>query len=140
MLIAGLSMRGFRSLAKSDLRTSRRRNLSGAMRYLFDRASTTGKFHRLVIDVDEGRYWAEVSDDRFYMPREPETEEELREREAEGGGEDEAGRRRKSGAPRRGGRRAGDLQLRSVEAGAAATSAQAGALRRVQGAALKPVS
>ena len=44
------------------------------MRYLFDRASATGKYHRLVIDVDEGRYWAEVSDDRFYLPREPETE------------------------------------------------------------------
>ena len=75
-LIAGLSIRGLRSLAKSDLRTSAAK-LSGAMRYLFDRASTTGKYHRLVIDVDEGRYWAEVSDDRFFLPREPETEEEL---------------------------------------------------------------
>ena len=72
-LISGMSIRGLRSLAKSDLRASTSR-LSGAVRYLFDRASTTGKYHRLVIDVDEGRYWAEVSDDRFYIPREPETE------------------------------------------------------------------
>jgi general secretion pathway protein H len=72
-LMSGMSIRGLRSLAKSDLRASTSR-LSGAVRYLFDRASTTGKYHRLVIDVDEGRYWAEVSDDRFYIPREPETE------------------------------------------------------------------
>jgi general secretion pathway protein H len=72
-LISGMSIRGLRSLAKSDLRGSTSR-MSGAIRYLFDRASTTGKYHRLVIDVDEGRYWAEVSDDRFYIPREPETE------------------------------------------------------------------
>ncbi|MBC8131388.1 MAG: prepilin-type N-terminal cleavage/methylation domain-containing protein [Deltaproteobacteria bacterium] len=72
-LISGMSIRGLRSLAKTDLRSSTSR-MSGAIRYLFDRASTTGKYHRLVIDVDEGRYWAEVSDDRFYIPREPETE------------------------------------------------------------------
>jgi general secretion pathway protein H len=72
-LMAGMSIRGLRSLAKTDLRANTSR-LSGAFRYLFDRASTTGKYHRLVIDVDEGRYWAEVSDDRFYIPREPETE------------------------------------------------------------------
>lgn len=72
-LIAGMSIRGLRALAKSDLRASTSR-MSGAIRYLFDRASVTGKYHRLVIDVDEGRYWAESSDDRFYMPREPETE------------------------------------------------------------------
>lgn len=76
-LIAGMSIRGIRSLAKSDLRASTAR-LSGAVRFLFDRASTTGKYHRLVIDLDEGRYWAEVSDDRFYMPREPETEASLK--------------------------------------------------------------
>lgn len=72
-LIAGLSIRGLRSIAKSDLRSSVS-HLSGAMRYLFNRAATTGKYHRLVIDVDQGRYWAEVTDDQFYIPREPETE------------------------------------------------------------------
>ena len=72
-LLAALSIRGLRSLARSDLRASVTQ-LSGAIRYLFDRASTTGQYHRLVIDLDAGRYWAEVSDDTFYLPRDPETE------------------------------------------------------------------
>jgi len=72
-LLAALSIRGLRSLARSDLRASVT-HLSGAIRYLFDRASTTGQYHRLVIDLDAGRYWAEVSDDTFYLPRDPETE------------------------------------------------------------------
>jgi len=92
-LVMGSAVRGFRALAKSDLRASAKK-LSGAARYLFDRASTTGKTHRLVIDLDSGVYWAEVSDDKFYLPREKETlasrlrakqdlEEELRRRELE---------------------------------------------------------
>jgi general secretion pathway protein H len=72
-LLAALSIRGLRSLARSDLRASVS-HMSGAIRYLFDRASTTGKYHRLVIDLDQGKYWAEVSDDQFYLPRDPETE------------------------------------------------------------------
>jgi general secretion pathway protein H len=80
-LIMGSAVRGFRSLAKSDLRSATAK-LSGAMRYLFDRASTTGKQHRLVLDLNEGRYWAEVSDDRFYIPSELETEASRR-KEAE---------------------------------------------------------
>src|SRR5262245_57794919 len=77
----GAAIRGMRSLAKSDLRASATR-MAGSMRYLFDRASTTGRIHRLVMDFEDGRYWAEVSDDRYYMPRERETEE-TREKEAE---------------------------------------------------------
>jgi general secretion pathway protein H len=68
-LITGSAVRGFRSLAKSDLRAGTA-HLSGAIRYLFDRASTTGKYHRLVLDLNEGRYWAEVSDVKFYVPDE----------------------------------------------------------------------
>ena len=49
--------------------------MAGAVRYLFDRASTTGKVHRLVLDMDKGHYWAEVSDDRFIMASGRETEE-----------------------------------------------------------------
>ena len=58
------------------------------MRYLFDRASVTGKIHRIVIDMETGMYWAEVSDDRFYIPRE-ETLEQLHEREEKEAAEDE---------------------------------------------------
>jgi prepilin-type N-terminal cleavage/methylation domain-containing protein len=73
-LIMGVAVRGMRSMLKSDLRATSIK-MAGAIRYLFDRASTTGKIHRLVIDFEQGRYWAEVSDDRFYMPRERETDE-----------------------------------------------------------------
>ena len=73
-LMVGGSVKGFRSLRKADLREATT-HLSGAMRYLFDRASMTGKIHRLVIDMETGMYWAEVSDDRFYIPREAESEQ-----------------------------------------------------------------
>ena len=86
-LLVGLSVNGFRNLRKANLRESSAQ-LSGAMRYLFDRASVTGKIHRLVVDMESGMYWAEVSDDKFYIPRE-ETEEQLREREDKEAAEDE---------------------------------------------------
>jgi general secretion pathway protein H len=72
-LVMTVAVRGVRSLAKSDMRTSAVK-MAGAIRYLFDRASTTGRMHRLVIDFEQGRYWAEVSDDRFYIPHERETD------------------------------------------------------------------
>jgi prepilin-type N-terminal cleavage/methylation domain-containing protein len=72
-LVMTLAVRGARSLAKSDMRTSAVK-MAGAIRYLFDRASTTGRIHRLVLDFETGKYWAEVSDDRYYMPREKETD------------------------------------------------------------------
>ena len=83
-LIASIGVKGFRAVTKSDLRATTA-HLSGAIRYLFDRASITGKYHRLVIDLTEGKYWAEVSDDRFYAPNEAETPADRRKRE-----EDEA--------------------------------------------------
>jgi prepilin-type N-terminal cleavage/methylation domain-containing protein len=72
-LVMGVAVRGIRSMAKSDMRTSAVK-MAGAIRYLFDRASTTGKIHRLVIDFESKKYWAEVSDDAYYMPRERETD------------------------------------------------------------------
>ena len=80
-LVVGSAVAGLRSMAKSDLRSSASR-MAGTIRYLFDRASTTGKIHRLVLDMDKGRYWAEVSDDRFIMAGGRETEES-RKREAD---------------------------------------------------------
>jgi general secretion pathway protein H len=92
-LITAGAVRGFRSLAKSDLRSGTA-HLSGAIRYLFDRASTTGKYHRLVIDLNEGRYWAEVSDDKFYVPREAESVVDRRRREEEDAKEDAEDKRK----------------------------------------------
>jgi len=92
-VVVGLGARGLRSLAKSDLRESSA-HLSGAMRYLFDRASTTGKMHRLVLDMETDQYWAEVSDDRFYIPREAESEQAMRRREDREADEDEEEQKR----------------------------------------------
>ncbi len=73
-LVSTLALRGFRTVARTELR-GQAMKLAGSIRYLFNRASTTGKIHRLVIDFDSGKYWAEVTDDRVYLPRERETEE-----------------------------------------------------------------
>jgi prepilin-type N-terminal cleavage/methylation domain-containing protein len=95
-LVSMASVAGFRAVAKSELRGQSTR-LSGAIRYLFDRASATGKLHRLVIDFDDGSYWAEESDDRFYMPGQRETEES-RQEEAERIAEEEEAEKEKQEA------------------------------------------
>src|SRR3954451_20301953 len=92
-LLTGGAVRGFRSIAKSDLRSGSE-HLSGALRYLCDRASTTGKYHRLVLDLNEGRYWAEISDDKFYVPREAESQFDRRRREEDEAQQDEDERRK----------------------------------------------
>ena len=87
-LVMTLGVTGLRRLARSDLRADTT-HLAGAMRFLFDRASTTGKTHRLVLDLEGGRYWAEVTDDKFFVPRDAETPDETRRREAAEAQEDE---------------------------------------------------
>jgi prepilin-type N-terminal cleavage/methylation domain-containing protein len=87
-LIMSMGVGALRSLARSDLRADAT-HLSGAMRFLFDRASTTGKTHRLVLDLEGGRYWAEVSDDKFFVPRDAESPEAARRREDTENHEDE---------------------------------------------------
>jgi len=93
-LLAGLGVTGFRAITKGDLREGTA-HLAGAIRYLFDRASITGKYHRLVIDLTEGRYWAEVSDDRFFAPNQAESEPERRKREEKEDAAEEEERKRK---------------------------------------------
>ena len=65
-LAMGASVYGFRAIAKSDLRSSSSK-LAGAIRYCFDRAVTTGAYYRLVLDLDDNKYWAERSDERAYL-------------------------------------------------------------------------
>jgi general secretion pathway protein H len=79
-LIATIGVKGFRTVTKGSLREESA-HMAGAIRFLFDRASITGKYHRLVIDLNEGRYWAEVSDDKFYAPNQAESEPDRRKRE-----------------------------------------------------------
>ena len=81
-LVTVLSVAGLRSFAKSDLRNTAG-HLAGAIRFLFDRASTTGKVHRLVLDFDNGKYWAEVTDDPFIFAGGGKETEESRRKEAE---------------------------------------------------------
>jgi len=59
---------GVRRLRQSDLRTASTR-LAGALKFAYDRAVTSGRYYRLVIDLDQKTYWPEVSDDRFYLSR-----------------------------------------------------------------------
>jgi general secretion pathway protein H len=92
-LVATLGVRGFHAVAKTNLRSSAA-HMSGAIRFLFDRASITGKYHRLVIDLGEGRYWAEVSDDRFYAPNQAETAADRQKREDDERTADEDDRKR----------------------------------------------
>lgn len=93
-LMTGGAIKGLRSLRRTDLREATT-HMSGAVRYLFDRASTTGKVHRLVIDIETGKYWAEISDDRFYVPHEAESEQGLRMREEKEAEADEEERRKR---------------------------------------------
>jgi general secretion pathway protein H len=87
-LLATIGVKGFKSVRKSDLREATA-HFSGAIRYLFDRSSITGKYHRLVIDLNEGKYWAEQSDDKFYAPNQAETVAEQRKREEKEAAADE---------------------------------------------------
>lgn len=92
-LIATIGVKGFRTVTKGSLREGSA-HMSGAIRFLFDRASITGKYHRLVIDLNEGRYWAEVSDDRFYAPNQAESESDRQKREAKEDAAEEEERKR----------------------------------------------
>ena len=66
--VMSASVYGFRSVAKSELRGSASK-LAGAIRYCFDRAVTTGSYYRIVLDLDGNKYWAERSDERYYLSR-----------------------------------------------------------------------
>lgn len=92
-MIATIGVKGFRTVTKGNLREGSA-HMAGAIRFLFDRASITGKYHRLVIDLKEGRYWAEVSDDRFFAPNQAESESDRQKREEKEDAADEEERKR----------------------------------------------
>jgi type II secretory pathway pseudopilin PulG len=68
-MVSGATL-GLRAVTRTDLRASAVK-LSSSLRYLHDRARATAKNHRLVLDLDSGSYWAEETDDRFYLSKEP---------------------------------------------------------------------
>jgi general secretion pathway protein H len=73
------------SMRKSNLRTAATQ-LTGAIKYTYDRAVATGKYYRLVIDLDAKRFYPEVSDDRFYLLRDRDRGRRPPEEEDESGG------------------------------------------------------
>lgn len=81
--LTGAVVVGARGMRRSELKRSAAR-LAGAMRFAFDRALTTGRTYRLVLDMSSHKYWAETTDDRFLLPldkqRAAEEEEEERKR------------------------------------------------------------
>jgi general secretion pathway protein H len=70
-MMLGGAVYGFRAVARSDLRSSASK-LGAAIRYCFDRSITTGSYYRIVLDLDNNRYWAERSDERMYLQRDKE--------------------------------------------------------------------
>ena len=135
-LIATIGVKGFRTVTKSNLREGTA-HMSGAIRYLFDRASVTGKYHRLVIDLNDGKYWAEVWDDRFYAPNQAESEADRQKREEKEAAADADERKRQERQQSLYGNSSSSSaaldQLRHVEAGGGRVSSQACPLRGVQG-------
>ena len=134
-LITGGAVRGFRSLAKSDLRAGTA-HLSGAIRYLFDRASTTGQVPppgaRPRREGATGPRSPTTSSTCRARPRAPRFDRRRREEEEAKDDEEE---KRKAGG--RGGDQGSSygfgLELRRLEARRGGVPPQARALRRLQG-------
>ncbi len=93
---SGAVMVSYRSSGRASARSQAGR-LAAAIRYLYDRAVTTGSYYRLVLDLSKNKYWAEQSEHRFYLvrnkesspgrgqaPDEQERERRLREEEERG--------------------------------------------------------
>lgn len=61
-LMMGAVVTSLNALTRADLRSAAFRT-AGAIRYTFDRATMTGMYMRLAIDIDKGQVWIEQSDD-----------------------------------------------------------------------------
>ena len=93
-LIVTSGCKGFRTVTKSDLRRVDARTCRARSATCSIGRRSTGKYHRLVIDLNEGKYWAEVSDDRSTSPNQAETERTRRKREEKEAAADEEQRKR----------------------------------------------
>src|SRR5262245_45418426 len=75
LLIIGAAFAAILISARQSNRAGARANagkLASAIRYTYDRAVTTGGYYRLVFDLSANKYWAERSDERFYLVRDKE--------------------------------------------------------------------
>lgn len=65
-LVAGGAILGFRSLVRSEIRSTATK-LAAAIRYSYDRAISTGAYYRLHINFDENSYRLEKADARVLL-------------------------------------------------------------------------
>src|SRR4051794_32678023 len=70
-LAAGGAVLSYRAVGRAQVRGTASK-LAAGIRYLYDRSVVTGKYYRLTIDLEKATYYAEVSDERFYLNAEKE--------------------------------------------------------------------
>jgi len=68
-LALAIAVPSVNALTGARLRTSATM-ASGMMREAYARAAITGKVHRMVLDIDEGAFWLERTDERFVLAAE----------------------------------------------------------------------
>lgn len=67
-LVFGSVLVSFTVLNRTTAKSAAAR-MAAAIRYTYDRSITTGGYFRLVVDLSQGSYWIERSDERFYLVR-----------------------------------------------------------------------
>jgi len=65
-LAMGVATVSFKSITRANLRSAAFRT-AGAARYVFDRATMTGMYMRLVFNIDKGEIWIEQSSDMISL-------------------------------------------------------------------------
>lgn len=65
LMMVGATL-GLRSLTRADLRSATSRT-AASMRYAFDRATMTGSYMRVALDMEAGAVWLETSDDMITL-------------------------------------------------------------------------
>src|SRR5579859_7957762 len=70
-IVAGAVAYSYRNVNRVAARSSAGK-LAASIRYTYDRAVTTGGYYRIVLDLSANKYWAERSDERFYLVRDKE--------------------------------------------------------------------
>jgi general secretion pathway protein H len=65
-LATAVAIPSFNALAATGLRTSSSK-LAGMVREAYARAAITGKVHRIVLELDQGAFWLERTDERFVL-------------------------------------------------------------------------
>ncbi len=73
-LFLAIAIPTFRSLTRVQLKETANQ-LLGLIRDTYSKAALSNKAHRIVFDMDAGRYWVEVSNDQVHLSEEEDGEE-----------------------------------------------------------------